>query len=104
MIAKIAGRICCVSRQFVSSSKVFCFFKGENISLKSDFRGLSIPHASVEEHFQEVEARLRESMEKVLLGRRVSQTLLSILENHNFVTPLHLCASHLTKSINFIYI
>ena len=93
-----------VSRQFDSSSKMFCFFKGENLNVNSDFGGLSIPHASVEEHFLEVEARLRGSMEKVLLGRRVSQTLLSILENHNFVTPLHLCSSHLTKSIHFICI
>ena len=77
-----------VSCQFDISSKVFCFFKDENV--KSDFGGLSISHASVEEHFQEVEARLCGSMEKVLLGRRVFQTLLSILENHNFVTTLHL--------------
>lgn len=46
----------------------------------------------------------RGTIEKVVLGR-VSEMLLSyILENHMFVSYLHLCSSQLTKNINFIYV
>ena len=92
------------SHQLDRSSKLYSYFKGESRKVGEDFGGLSIPRQSVEDHFLEVEARLRGSMEKALLGSRVSQTLLSIIENHKFVAPLQLCSTHLTKSIHFIYI
>ena len=81
--------------------KIFTFFKAESSSA-SAFGGLSVPNENVIKHFSEVEAVLSSTLERALLGKRVSQVLLSKLTNHYFINPLPLCSSHLTKSIHLI--
>ena len=93
-----------VSQQLDSNNKIFCLLKANYSKSDNTFGGLSIPNSSVIEHFKEVEGLLRPSLEKAMLGKRVSQMLLSKLNNHVFKAPLHLCSTQLTKTIHLIYI
>ena len=92
-----------LNKEFDSQNKIFTYFKAES-STASAFGGLSLPNENTIQHFSEVEAVLRSTMERAMLGKRVSQMLLSKLTYHNFITPLPLCSSHLIKSIHLIYI
>lgn len=93
-----------VTGQLDSSNKLFCYFKADSKNPDNAFGGLSIPNDSVVEHFREVDGLLRSTLEKAMLGKRVSQMLLLKLSKHNFSNPLHLCSTQQTQTIHLLFI
>ena len=83
--------------------KIFCHYKAEE-RLESPFGRLTVPSNSCLQHFKEVESIVRSSIENALLSNRISQNLMTRVQNHTFATPLQLCSTQLVSTIHLIYI
>ena len=91
------------SKGDLDSSNIFCHFKAEERP-ESLFGGLTLPSHLCLQHFKEVESVVRSSIEKAMLSNRISQNLMTRLQNHTFVTPLQLCSTQLVSAIHLIYV
>ena len=91
------------SKRDLDLTKTFCYFKTEENS-ESPFGGLTIPSDSCLQYFKEIESIVRCNIDKVMLGSKISQNLISRLNKHKFKTPLQLCSTQLVSTIHLIYV
>ena len=90
------------SKGDLENSNIFCNFKAEERS-EYLFGGLTLPSNPCLQHFK-VESLVRSWIDKALLSNKISQNLMTRLQNHTFVTPLQLCSTQLVSTIHLIYV